>query len=81
MTVNRLKKELEKLIVAGHGRATVCVNKNAVTHPLEPDGCCIIPVTSVTIQTHELMDADGGSKVLANGCIAVRTSLVIAAEC
>lgn len=81
MTIIKLKNELEKLIAQGHGRKTVCVDKSKVTHALESDGCCIIPVTSAEIQTHGMMDDDGGWKVLANGCNATRTALVITAEC
>ena len=81
MTIAKLHKQLAALVAAGHGRKTVCVNKSKVTHPLESDGACIIPVTNAEIQTHEMTDGDGGWKVLANGCNATRTALVITAEC
>ena len=81
MTIIKLKNELEKLIAKGHGRNTVCVDKTKVTHPLESDGCCIIPVTSATIHCHEMMDDDGGTKTRANGKTCYRTALVITAEC
>jgi hypothetical protein len=81
MTINQLHKQLTKLIAKGHGRKTVCVDKSKVTHTLESDGCCIIPVTSAEIATHEMMDDDGGRKELANGQTAQRTALVLTAEC
>ena len=74
-------------LVQDSSEANAAMSENAnrrrskVTHALESDGCCIIPVTSAEIQTHEMMDDDGGCKVLANGCNATRTALVIAAEC
>jgi len=81
MTVKNLFNRLGKLIEEGHGRKTVCVDKSKVTHALEADGCCIIPVTSVEIDVHEMLDDDGGFKELANGQTAQRTALVIKAEC
>ena len=81
MTIIKLKNELEKLIARGYGRKTVCVDKSKVTHALETDGCCIIPVTSAKIETHEMMDDDGGTKTRANGATCYRTALVITAEC
>jgi hypothetical protein len=81
MTVNNLLKQLQKLVADGHGRKTVCVDKTKVTHPLEGDGCCIIPVTSVEVDTHEMMDDDGGLKTTARGVTVYRTALVIKAEC
>ena len=81
MTIAKLHKQLAALVTAGHGRKTVCVDKSKVTHPLESDGVCIIPMTDAKIETHEMQDEDGGWKVLANGCTATRTALVITAEC
>lgn len=81
MTIIKLKNELEKLIAKGCGRKTVSINKQRVTHPLEDDGCCIIPVTSIAIEHHEMMDEDGGFKTRKNGDARYLTVLVIAAEC
>lgn len=81
MTIKNLFNQLSKLIEEGHGRKLVCVDKSKVTHPLEGDGCCIIPVTSIGIDVHDMMDDDGGMKELSNGQTAQRTALVIKAEC
>jgi hypothetical protein len=81
VTINQLNKLTSKLIEQGHGRRAVCVDKSKVTHPLEPDGCCVIPVTAAEIDVHEMMNDDGGVKELANGQTAYRTALVIKAEC
>jgi hypothetical protein len=81
MTIAKLHKELGKLMASGWGRKQVCVDKSKCTHSLESDGVCIIPITSIAIETHEMMDDDGGLKQLANGCVATQTMLVIKAEC
>lgn len=81
MTINRLLKELTLLKNAGHGRRIVCVDKTKCTHPLEGDGCGIIPITSAKLNTHEMLDEDGGTKYLANGATATRKALVITAQC
>jgi hypothetical protein len=79
MTTAKLHKLLGKLIREGHGRMQVCIDKSKCTHPLEGDGVCVIPITSVEVQTHELLDDDGGWKVLSSGRVAERTALVIEA--
>lgn len=80
MTINQLHKLTGKMIAQGHGRKSVCVDKSKVTHPLESDGVVIIPVTSGSLDTHEMLDEDGGWKELGDGTIATRTALVIRAE-
>lgn len=80
MTINQLLKKLTLLKNAGHGRRLVCVDKTKCTHPLEGDGCCIMPITSAELNTHEMLDEDGGTKYLANGTGATRKALVITAE-
>jgi hypothetical protein len=47
MTVQRLHKQLGALIEAGHGRKTVCVDKESFSHPLEADGAVILDVLCV----------------------------------
>lgn len=80
MTIRQLHHLTGKLTAEGYGRRQVCIDKSKVTHPLEPDGCCIIPVTAAEIQTHEMLDDDGGFKELADGRTAQRTALVLTAE-
>jgi hypothetical protein len=80
MTVNKLYAALGKLIKGGYGRKQVCVNTSTFTHPLEEDGVLIMPVCLAELNTHEMLDDDGGLKVLANGCTAERTALVLYGE-
>lgn len=77
MTINQLSKKLTKLIAQGHGRKLVCVDKSKLTHPLEGDGCCIIPIGLAELDCHEMLDDDGGMKELSNGQTATRTALVL----
>lgn len=81
MTILKLHKILTGLIKDGHGRKLVCVNTLRITHPLESDGCTIIPITDAEIDTHLMLDDDGGMKELSDGTISTRTALVIVAEC
>ncbi len=81
MTVYRLHKLLTKLIAEGHKRMTVCIDKSKVTHPLESEGVRIIPTTGATIDTHEMMDEDGGTATRKDGQTIYRTALIITAEC
>lgn len=80
-TVNRLYKELGKLIEQGHGRKHVYINKDTFTHPLEGDGCVILPVESVDMEWYPILDGDGGTKLKANGEECARESLVLKGEC
>lgn len=60
MTLNKLHKEIENLIIAGYGRKKVMINKRTFTHPLESDGCCILPITNLNVQTYNIFNEDGG---------------------
>lgn len=77
MTVAALHKKLSQLMADGHGRKSICIHKRTFTHPLESDGAVILDVSSVELLTHEMLDENGSSKELANGCIAERTSFVL----
>lgn len=79
MTIYKLHKLLTKLIADGDGRKKVCVDKSKCNHPCEPEAG-IIQITSAEIKTVEVADDEGGMKVLANGCTATRTMLVIEAN-
>jgi hypothetical protein len=60
MTVSALYKKLQIMIVAGHGRRRVVINKRSFTHPLESDGCCMLDIVSVSTQVYNKMNDDGG---------------------
>lgn len=77
MTVNRLYKELGKLIAQGGGRLPVCVNKETFTHNLEGDGCVILPVAHVIAQAVLQIDDDGGAKVDSRGRECYRQNVVL----
>lgn len=80
MTILKLHKILSQAIADGYGRRLVVVHKTKCTHPLEGDGCDLIPITKAEIGTHDMLDEDGSMKELANGTIATRTAMVIEAE-
>jgi len=77
-TVAKLHKELGKLIDGGYGRRIVCVNKESFRHNLESDGCVILDVNGLGIQTIPLIDDDGGTKWNRDGSEACMTVLVLA---
>lgn len=80
MTINALKKLVDKLVEQGNGRRQVCINKQTFNHPLESDGAVIQVVTGGEMDCHEMLDDDGGMKELANGQTAYRTALVLKGE-
>lgn len=67
MTVNKLYKDLGKLIEAGHGRKKVAINKNTFNHALESDGCVILHVETSSIEWVPTIDDDGGFKENKDG--------------
>jgi hypothetical protein len=76
-TVSYLHKMLEKLIEQGHGRLAVCVEKSSFEHPLESDGCIILPVQECKAWHIPILDDDGGTKILKNGCESRRLTCVL----
>jgi len=77
MTVNKLYKELGKLIANGDGRKLVEVHKATFHHPLESDGCVIIPLESIGIDTFNIIDDNGGHAENKDGSERLRTSCVL----
>lgn len=67
LTINRLHKELGKLIEDGHGRKPVSINKNSFTHTLETDGCIILPVKTVWVEWIPTISDEGGFKENKDG--------------
>ncbi len=78
MTVAALHKRLGELIVAGHGRKPVCVNKRTFYDPCEQDGAVILAVHGVEgprwIYT---TDDDGGSKINKDGTEAGKRLVIL----
>lgn len=77
MTVARLQKYLTQLVAEGHGRKAVMIDKSSFRHPLESDGCMILPVDEATIHVFNLADDDGGTKVTTRGVECTQTALVL----
>lgn len=80
MTVGRLHKALTKLIDEGHARKPVTINKNTFTHPLEGDGCVILPVDGCSIEWVEKAHPDGGLQENVDGSIAGSFNVVLSGE-
>jgi hypothetical protein len=49
-----------KLIKQGHGRKRVMVHKKSFYHPLEGDGCVILDIDDLNMETFPIFDDDGG---------------------
>lgn len=77
MTVNQLHKQLSKLMEQGRGRQYVNINKSSFTHPLEGDGCVILPVYECGLEWVTTGDDDGGIKINKDGGEAGSTILVL----
>ena len=81
MTVAALHKRLGELVAAGHGRKPVLINKNTFTHPLESDGCVMLPVVEVQGPAWMgVMDDDGGTKWNKDGSEFGKTVVVLSGE-
>lgn len=77
MTINQLHKITGELIAKGAGRRAVCISKETFKHPLESDGATILDVEEADLEVFEMLDDDGGGKILANGRIATKAALVL----
>lgn len=77
ITVGRLHKILEALVDKGMSRRLVCVDKTTFQHPLEEDGATILPVISVRLESHSIVDDDGFTKHRKDGSECVMTPVVI----
>jgi hypothetical protein len=80
MTVKALHKELSKLIDQGYSRKKVLINKNTFKHPLELDGCCILDVKNVELQTYNILNDDGGFGHGENDQEKYQTNVVLSGE-
>ena len=67
MTVGSAYKILGEQIKQGHSRKKLCVNKPSFIHPLEQDGCVILPVEKVEVVSIEIVDGDGCTKFRKSG--------------
>lgn len=77
MTIIKLNKLLTALIAQGHGRKKVNIDKSSFTHPLESDGCVILPVEELEVIRYGLSDDDGGTKCRQDGTECSESSLVL----
>ena len=76
MTINRLHKYLAQLVAEGHGRKAVMIDKGSFTHPLESDGCMILPADGAEIKRFLISDDDGGTKMRQDGTECSQSALV-----
>lgn len=77
MTINKLYELLHKLVVTGHGRMQVCIDKTTFRHNCEGDGVTILAVEEAELRTHWLDDGDGSPIINRDGSERVRTALVL----
>jgi hypothetical protein len=77
VTLNRLYRELGKLIDKGHGRKTVVIDKRTFTHPLEDDGCCMIDVEGVEPAFFNRLDDDGYTALNKDGSERTMSAVVL----
>ena len=59
MTLNKLYKDLGKLILKGYGRKKAVINKQTFNHALEEDGCCMLDIETCHFQTINILADDG----------------------
>lgn len=77
MTINKLYELVHKLVIQGHGRKQVCIDKPSFTHNLEGDGCVILQVDTATVRSINEFDDDGSIKFNADGGEKLLTVLVL----
>jgi hypothetical protein len=59
MTIDALKKQLEKLSAQGHGRSKVTIDKSTFGSGLEDEGCVIIDARACDVEAIYVADGDG----------------------
>ena len=77
ITINQLKKILDKQVEAGNGRLPVCVNKETFKSNLESDGCCILEVCGLRVERIAMLDGDGFTKTTKAGLEVDRKTAVL----
>lgn len=80
MNVNSLHKALTTLIEMGHGHKPVAINKDTFRHPLEGDGCLVLPVEHVEIDWILQLDDDGGTAMNKDGSERGKSVVVLSGE-
>jgi len=80
MTVNKLYELLHKLVVTGHGRKPVYVDKPSFHSNLEADGCVLLPAWKASLETFPRIDDDGGVATRADGSERSITALLIVGD-
>ena len=77
MTVGKLHKILNRLVLNGHGRKPVSIAKDTFTHPLESDGVSVLPIDDVKIVWVPMADDDGGIKENKDGSESMRREILL----
>jgi hypothetical protein len=60
MQVRTLYKKLGEEIKKGFGHRKVMIDKTTFKHPLESDGCCILPIHETDMHLYPILNDDGG---------------------
>lgn len=77
MTLNQLKKHIDKLVAKGAGRYRVSVAKESFRDNREADGCTILPVEHVDTDWIPDADDDGGTATNKDGTVRGRWIVVL----
>jgi hypothetical protein len=80
MQVRTLHKQLGELIAKGYGHNDVVINKDTFRHPLEPDGCVLLPVIRAEAGYFRVLDGDGGTKYNKDGSERMRSGVILLGE-
>jgi hypothetical protein len=76
-TVNQLYDIVHKLVVDGHGRKPVYVDKQSFQDNREADGCVFMPALQGYLHTFPRMDDDGGIAERKDGSERTITAFLI----
>jgi hypothetical protein len=77
MTLNKLHKQLSKLIEQGYGRRQVAIAKESFHDNRESDGCTILPVCKVDTDWIVQADDDGGTAFNKDGTERGRWTVIL----
>ena len=77
MTIRRLHTILGQMMANGYGRIPVNISKTTFEHPLEADGCTVLPVKMAEIESVPMVDGDGFTAYTKRGRECTRLNLVL----
>ena len=77
MTLNQLKKQIDKLVEQGCGRRRVSIKKDSFQDNRENDGVTILPVEHVDVDWIPDADDDGGIATNKHGGVVGRWLVIL----